>query len=91
VNYAKLDPALISALEDAAPNEQSPMAVFVRFKCPPSTAESEALSRLGIRWDPAASVLTANVPPRSIEELSEQSCVSYVELAQRLNLLDGRR
>ena len=90
MNYAKLDAALIAALEGLAGVPEHPLSVFVHLSAEPSEAEAAVLSRLGLQVPGASRNLTAHVLPKSIEELSEQSCIRFIQLAQPLNLLAER-
>jgi len=89
-DYAKLDPALIAALDDAGERDRAPLPVFVKLSCIPTDAEAEVLSRLGVDVGGARRTTTAHVAPQSIGELSQQPCVAFVQLAQPLKLLSRK-
>jgi len=89
-DYAKLDPALIAAIDDIGAHDPAPLPVFVKLSCLPTNAEAEVLSRLGIDVGGARRTATAHVAPQSIGELSQQPCVAFVQLAQPLKLLSRK-
>lgn len=89
-DYGKLDASLASAMHDA-PHARSPyLSVFVHLDHAPDPAEREVLSNLGL---PDASsrrrIITANLSPEQVAQLSQQSLVRQLRLSQRLDLQPG--
>jgi hypothetical protein len=91
MNYAKLTPALIAALDERGDaNDAARLPVFVRFASATQQVDADLLSRLGVRDRSNSRIVTASLPPRLISELSEHPSVVSIELAQPLKFLNDK-
>jgi hypothetical protein len=88
MNYAKLTPALVAALDERGDSDAVRLPVFVRLAAAAQQIDADLLSRLEVRNPGASRIVTAAVAPRVISELSDHPSVVSIELAQPLTLLN---
>jgi hypothetical protein len=86
MNYAKLTPALVAALDERGDSDVR-LPVFVRLAAGAQQIDADLLSRLDVRNPGSSRIVTASVAPRVISELSEHPSVVSIELAQPLKLV----
>jgi len=78
----KLDPALLTEIQSDASAGEQRLPVFVRT-APLSRADVEAISTtLGTTVNEGATIFSADVSKRQVNELSEQNCVKLIRLAR---------
>ena len=83
MNYEKLDAELTAELEQAAEiSKATELPVFIYLAHALGPAEIAFLKGLGVTGDFSDEIITANVSPRAIDELSEQPWVRYLKLSR---------
>ena len=86
VNYEKIDAALAGALEEASEARARSLTVFIHVD--PAAADREVLARLGVSGGSGeGGVLTSDLSPQDVAELSRQDWVHQLRLSGRLRLL----
>jgi hypothetical protein len=91
VDYSKLDADLSAELAGvAADANAATLPVFIHTAQPPSPDQESFLKQLGVSSEIAGrDVLTANLSPQAIAELSRQPWVRYLKLSRKLRPLPG--
>ena len=87
VNYEKVDAALAGALQEASGGRARSLTVFIHVD--PAAADRGMLARLGVSGGSSGEggVLTSDLSPQDVAELSRQDWVHQLRLSGRLRLL----
>ncbi len=86
MDYQKLDAALASEIDGAAPTAK--LNVFIHTASPMTDAQAAELAALGVATQSQASnILTGIVPANSLGKLSELPWISRIALARKLRPL----
>ena len=86
-DYSRIDGALLLACEDT-PAADRLLTVFVHAIEPPSAAQAQQLSALGISLpDRPRRIFTATLSPEDVAQLSHKKWIKSLKLSQRLKAL----
>jgi hypothetical protein len=89
MNYKKLDAALAMAVNQVENPQVPSFVVFIRTNLPLDNTALAFLESLGIKGVTQANeVFTATVSVSAISQLSEQSWVQFLQLSQKLRLVN---
>ncbi len=89
MNYQKLDAALAMAVNDVKNSQEPSLVVFVRTNQPLDDSALTFLQNLGVKGvTQAKEIFTANVSTSAISQLSQQPWVQYLQLSQKLRLVN---
>jgi hypothetical protein len=89
MNYQKLDAALAMALNDVQNPQEPSLIVFIHTKSVLDSAATAVLESFGISGITSnKDIFTATLSPNAISQLSEQTWVKYIQLSQKLNLVN---
>ncbi len=89
MNYQKLDAALAMAVNDVKNSQEPSLVVFVRTNQPLDDSALTFLHNLGVKGvTQAKEIFTANVSTNAISQLSQQPWVQYLQLSQKLRLVN---
>ena len=92
MNYQKLDAAIAVALQDIPDSAAGYLVVFIHTEPALDNKAASFLERLGVREVTSErQMFTATLSASEIKELSEQSWVKYIRLAQKLRLAAPNR
>ena len=85
MDYRKVDAGLAAVLDRTLSSDDSVLDIFINLEAPLTGVEVIQLQGLGIR-DPkqGQKILTAKVSPKQVSQLTDQSYVRYLRLAQKL-------
>ncbi|WP_096626115.1 hypothetical protein [Calothrix sp. NIES-3974] len=87
MNYQKLDPSLLMALNQVEEPNLPQLVVFIHTQQPLEASALDMLANLGISDNTSQKdVFTATLSTVSLSQLTEQSWVKYVKLSQKLHL-----
>ena len=90
MNYQKLDTALAIALNDVHNPEEPSLTVFIHTQSAPDEAATALLKSFGVNVASGRDMFSATLSANAISQLSEQSWVKYIKLAQTLRPLDRK-
>ena len=86
-DYSRIDGALLLACEDT-PAADRLLTVFVHALEPPTAAQAEQLSALGISMpDRPRRIFTATLSPEEVAQLSHEKWIKSLKLSRRLKVL----
>lgn len=90
MDYDKLDADLSAELDGVADANAATLPVFIHTEQPSGPEQEAFLRELGVSGEIAGrDVLTADLSPRAIDELSRQPWVRYLKLSRKLRPLPG--
>ncbi|MDZ7361842.1 MAG: hypothetical protein ONB46_14115 [candidate division KSB1 bacterium] len=90
MNYRKLDAKLAAVLDEMEDPEEAALSVFIYMASRPDPAASTFLKKIGVKVSGQQQIVTAQVSPRAVKELSKQPWVRAVKLSRTLRPLNGK-